>query len=186
MNKFCTNCGTMITGGDKFCRNCGTEVEINLNNEELNELNNVELSDDIIVTTTGVKLNMTEIINDNDGSKVGSIKDVRILAGISLKEAKKIVDDAYDRVGLTKINDCKSFKEKQRELSINKMKKKANLFLVFIILDTTYLLLSLITLLENFAGWSVANKIAGLIMFLGFMWLDIYLLKKYRFYKGDE
>jgi hypothetical protein len=41
-------------------------------------------------------------------------------------------------------------------------------------------------LLKNFVGWSVANKTVGLIMFLGFIWLDIYLFKKYRFYKAND
>jgi hypothetical protein len=115
MDNFCTNCGSKVIGEGRFCSNCGLEIE--------NTQNTNTISSNVI-TVNNVKLNTQELINDFGKDKIGAIKFVHHLTKLSLKESKKIVDEAYDTISINDIHQKKSFKERQSELIIQDSNRK--------------------------------------------------------------
>ncbi len=70
---FCSNCGKEVNEQEKFCRHCGATVT--------NDSTESNISFDVILTNAGT-------------NQVETIKVIREETGMSLKEAKEIVDNA--------------------------------------------------------------------------------------------
>lgn len=63
------------------------------------------------------------------------------------------------------------------------MNKKSKIYLALFILNTLYILSGFVQIVQNFYTWDLANKIAGVLVFIGFILLDLFLLKKFKFHK---
>lgn len=108
MSKFCSNCGKEVTGN--FCSNCGTRLE-----------------DDMICNINGVTIDYKELVDLYGKDKVNAIKYVSHAANLKLNEAKKIVDEAYKKVGNKSIIQTGKeayHEEMKNDLAKRNLKKK--------------------------------------------------------------
>lgn len=63
------------------------------------------------------------------------------------------------------------------------MNTKSKIYLALFILFTLSLFSDLAEIVQNFNSWSLANKTVGLLVFIGAIYLDLLLFKKFKFHK---
>lgn len=87
---FCSNCGKEITGN--FCSNCGVPREAQNNDKHAGDAatNTVNIN--------GTEVDLQQIVETYGKDKISAIKYLRnITNGLSLKQAKDIIDEAYEK-----------------------------------------------------------------------------------------
>lgn len=63
------------------------------------------------------------------------------------------------------------------------MNTKAKIYLALFILFTLSLFSDVAQIVQNFNSWGLADTIVALLVFIGFIYLDLFLLKKFKFHK---
>lgn len=63
------------------------------------------------------------------------------------------------------------------------MNTKAKIYLVVFILFTLSLFSDVAQIVQNFNSWGLADTIVASLVFIGFLYLDLFLLKKFKFHK---
>lgn len=104
---FCSNCGKEITGN--FCSNCGAPMEIQ------NEKNSSVDTSENLVNINGTYVDLQKIVETYGRDKINAVKYLRsITNGLSLNQAKNIIDDAYEKYSPSK-TEKKGFWESVKE-----------------------------------------------------------------------
>jgi len=104
---FCSNCGHEITGN--FCSNCGAP----------REKTNDTYTDNTSVSTeniNGAEVDLKNIVETYGRDRISAIKYLRsITTGLSLNQAKTIIDEAYKKYSPPKKGFWESVKEQARK-----------------------------------------------------------------------
>lgn len=104
---FCSNCGHEITGN--FCSNCGAP----------REKTNDTYTDNTSVSTeniNGTEVDLKNIVETYGRDRISAIKYLRsITTGLSLNQAKTIIDEAYKKYSPPKKGFWESVKEQARK-----------------------------------------------------------------------
>ncbi|MDD4390586.1 MAG: zinc ribbon domain-containing protein [Eubacteriales bacterium] len=99
---FCSKCGKEALGN--FCFNCGAPLMIaeaapdDTGGKMVEDINEAE---DIYTEVDGVEINLSEIIEACGNDRIAAIKTLVARTGISLKEGKAIIDEAYDSLSVS-------------------------------------------------------------------------------------
>lgn len=78
----CANCGKEVTG--KFCSECGMPL-------------GYLSARPSTVTINGETVDLRALVEAHGKNRVAAIKELRTLTGLGLKEAKDVIDSAYER-----------------------------------------------------------------------------------------
>lgn len=101
---FCSKCGTKIADSANYCQNCGAKI-ISGNTEENNER-------DIY--------NVSEVVNTYGKNRIEACKYLHNMYGISLSEAKKLVDKEHDK----RKTNTYSFQQTKKKLAQEQYQKQ--------------------------------------------------------------
>lgn len=114
---FCSNCGKEVTGN--FCSYCGAKLLED--NTEAQSNNNECVTEDIYIDINETRINISEMVSTYGNNKIKAIKYLRDITGIGLKEAKEIIDNAYEKIYM--IEPKKGFWESVKEQSKLQMQR---------------------------------------------------------------